>query len=59
MAVVEAYLEKWPKCKSEMEMVSRIDLLVQAIHGRGALGPIFIEGSDRSVRALLDELAGG
>ena len=58
MGVVEAYLEKWPKCRRSEEMVSRIDLLVQAIHGRGALGPVFIEGNDRSVRALLDELAG-
>jgi len=39
-------------------MMSRIDLLVQAIHGRGALGPVFIQGNERSVRALLDELAG-
>lgn len=58
MGVVEAYLKKWPKCRRSEEMVSRIDLLVQAIHGRGALGPVFIEGNDRSVRALLDELAG-
>ena len=57
MGAIEAYVDRWPKCETEAEKVSRIDLLVQAIHGRGALGPVFIEGDDRSVRVLLDEIA--
>ena len=34
-----------------------IDFLVQALHGQGALAPVFIEGSKDSIRQLLDELA--
>ena len=51
------FLRKWPKAKSSDERMMHIDILVQALHGRGALAPVFIEGSEEGVRALLDELA--
>ena len=35
----------------------QIDLLIQAIHGQGAMVGIFIEGDQQSVRQLLDEIA--
>ncbi|MDE2886961.1 MAG: hypothetical protein OXR72_02035 [Gemmatimonadota bacterium] len=35
----------------------KIDSLLQTLHGRGPLAPLFIEGDERSIRALLDELA--
>jgi len=35
----------------------QVDFLVQALHGRGALAGVFIEGTDQSIRQLLDELA--
>ncbi|MDE3258469.1 MAG: hypothetical protein OYM47_11590 [Gemmatimonadota bacterium] len=35
----------------------QIDLLLQTLHGRGPLAPLFIEGDERRIRALLDELA--
>ena len=34
-----------------------IDLLLQTLHGRGPLAPLFIEGDELSIRSLLDELA--
>lgn len=34
-----------------------IDVLIQALHGQGALAPVFIEGTRASIRHLLDELA--
>ena len=35
----------------------RIDALLHAVHGRGSLGPLLIEGDEESVMSLLDELA--
>ena len=53
----QEFIEKWPGCKSSEEKMLQIDLLIQALHGSGALAPIFIEGNGQSIRQLLDELA--
>ena len=53
----QAFIEAWPRCKTAAEKMLQVDYLVQALHGRGALAGIFIEGTDRSIRQLLDELA--
>jgi hypothetical protein len=37
--------------------MARIDALLHAVHGRGALGPVLIDGDEAAVMALLDELA--
>jgi hypothetical protein len=53
----QAFIEAWPRSKTPEEKMLQIDYLVQALHGRGALAGVFIEGSERSIRQLLDELA--
>ena len=53
----QVFIEKWPDCKSAEEKMLQIDLLIQALHGSGALAPVFIEGNAQSIRQLLDELA--
>lgn len=35
----------------------KVDSLLQTLHGRGPLAPLFIEGDEHSIRTLLDELA--
>ena len=35
-----------------------IDSLLHAIHGRGAMAAVFIEGSEQTATELLDKLAG-
>ena len=35
-----------------------IDNLLHAIHGRGAMAAVFIEGNQQTATELLDELAG-
>lgn len=51
------FVQKWPKCRTPEQRMLRIDLLLQTLHGRGPLAPLFIEGDERRIRALLDELA--
>ncbi len=50
------FLRQWPKTKTADGQLMQIDLLIQSLHGQGALAPIFIEGSKESIRSLLDEL---
>lgn len=50
------FLREWPKAKTADGQMMQIDLLIQSLHGQGALAPIFIEGSKESIRSLLDEL---
>ena len=52
-----AYLHAWPASRTPDEQVMQIDRLIQALHHSGPLGAIFIEGTQESTRALLDELA--
>ena len=51
------FLKNWPKSKTTSQRIMHIDVLIQALHGQGALAPVFIEGSKDSIRQLLDELA--
>lgn len=51
------FLKEWPASKLPDQQMMQIDILIQALHGQGALAPVFIEGSKESVRGLLDELA--
>ena len=51
------FLKKWPNCKKPEEKMLQIDFLIQALHGRGALAPVFIAGNERNIRQLLDQLA--
>lgn len=55
---VELFIASWPTCMTPQQRMIKIDGLLHAIHGRGALGPNLVEGTQDSVRRLLDELAG-
>ncbi|MFC1525820.1 hypothetical protein ACFL6X_03295 [Candidatus Latescibacterota bacterium] len=52
------FLENWPSSADPDQQMMHIDILVQALHGRGTPAPVFIEGTPETTRGLLDELAG-
>lgn len=54
---IRQFVSQWPKCKSPGEQLITIDRLIHALHGRGALAPIFIKGDQHSVAQWLDALA--
>ncbi len=51
------FAESWPKCITPQARMMRIDTLLQALHGRGALAPLFIDGKEQSIRKMLDDFA--
>lgn len=51
------FASEWAKCKTPQRQMILIDGLLHAVHGQGALGPLLIEGDERAVMQLLDELA--
>lgn len=51
------FAEKWPKCRTPQARMMQIDSLLQALHGRGALAPLFIDGNEERIRQMLDEFA--
>jgi len=53
----EEYAPKWPLCSTTGEKILRIDFLLHALHGRGPLAALFLEGDEHTVSTLLDELA--
>ncbi|MHC4591214.1 MAG: hypothetical protein ACYS8L_00800 [Planctomycetota bacterium] len=56
-APLEQFVVKWTGTRTPEEQMARIDALLHAVHGRGALGPVLIDGDEAAVMALLDELA--
>jgi endogenous inhibitor of DNA gyrase (YacG/DUF329 family) len=58
-APVEDFLARWPTCTTPPQQLIAIDALLHALHGQGAMAPLFVEGEAASVMALLDELATG
>ncbi len=56
-APAEEFQSKWLRCKTPQEQLMQIDVLLHALHGRGALAPNFIEDSPITVLKFLDELA--
>ena len=51
------FVEQWPKCRTPKARMIQIDRLLQALHGRGSLAPLFIVGDARNIREMLDEFA--
>ena len=51
------FVERWPKCYTPKARLIQIDRLLQALHGRGALAPLFIVGDAGNIRRMLDEFA--
>jgi len=54
---VEDFLKKWPRCRTRERQLIQIDTLLRALHGQGAMAPLFVEGDSDSVMTLLNELA--
>ena len=54
---VQRYWERWPCGGNQEQQFIEIDALLHTMHIRGAMAHLFIEGSEASLRALLDELA--
>jgi len=50
------FVKNWPTSEVTEQRLMHVDILVQALHGQGALAPVFIEAKT-SIRQLLDELA--
>ena len=51
------FVAEWPKCRTPQASMMKIDFLLQTLHGRGPLAPLFIEGDEKNIRLFLDELA--
>lgn len=51
------FAEKWIRCRTPQQQMIQIDALLQTLHGRGPLAPLFIDSGERKIRQMLDELA--
>jgi hypothetical protein len=41
------FMREWTRCTTTEQRMMRVDVLVQALHGSGALAPVFIDGDSR------------
>ena len=57
-AGIRAFESQWKTAKTPQAQMIVIDSLLHAIHGRGAMAAVFIDGSQQTATELLDELAG-
>lgn len=51
------FVENWIRCHTPQQRMIQIDLLLQTLHGRGPLAPLFIDSGEHAIRQMLDELA--
>lgn len=51
------FIKKWPRCKTLQQQMMQIDFLLQTLHGRGPLAPLFIDSGEQKIRQMLDDLA--
>jgi hypothetical protein len=56
-APLRSFMVAWPRCATAQEQMIAIDALLHAVHGRGALGPVLIDGEAAEVMVLLDGLS--
>lgn len=49
--------EKWTRCYTPQQRMIQIDSLLQTLHGRGPLAPLFIDSGEDCIRRMLDDLA--
>ena len=57
LAPIRQFVSQWPRCKTPGEQLIAIDRLIHALHARGSLAPVFIQGNQHSVAQWLDDLA--
>ncbi len=51
------FVEKWLRCRTPQQRMIQIDMLLQTLHGRGPLAPLFIDSGEHCIRQMLDDLA--
>ncbi len=51
------FINKWLRCYTPQQQMIQIDTLLQTLHGRGPLAPLFIDSGERCIRQMLDDLA--
>lgn len=51
------FIEKWTRCYTPQQRMIQIDALLQTLHGRGPLAPLFIDSGEVCIRKMLDQLA--
>ena len=50
------FIEKWKRCRMPQQRMIQIDTLLQTLHGRGPLAPLFIDSGERPTRKMLDDI---
>ena len=51
------FVQKWLRCYTPQQRMIAIDTLLQTLHGRGPLAPLFIDSGEHNIRQMLDDLA--
>lgn len=51
------FIQKWLRCYTPQQRMIQIDSLLQTLHGRGPLAPLFIDSEEHCIREMLDDLA--
>ena len=51
------FVKKWLRCRTPQQRMIQIDTLLQTLHGRGPLAPLFIDSGEHKIRQMLDDLA--
>ncbi len=51
------FVKKWLTCRTPQQRMIQIDMLLQTLHGRGPLAPLFIDSGEHNIRQMLDDLA--
>ena len=51
------FVKKWLRCRTPQQRMIQIDTLLQTLHGRGPLAPLFIDSGEHNIRQMLDDLA--
>ena len=51
------FVKKWSRCRTPQQRMIQIDTLLQTLHGRGPLAPLFIDSGEHNIRQMLDDLA--
>ena len=51
------FIKRWLRCHTPQQRMIQIDMLLQTLHGRGPLAPLFIDSGEHNIRQMLDDLA--
>ena len=51
------FIKRWLRCYTPQQRMIQIDILLQTLHGRGPLAPLFIDSGEHNIRQMLDDLA--